>query len=138
MAEKNDAEAIKLFELLQQFRNNREQKAINAIVEALIPDIYDIANEQNRNLPENYEVADLIDTAVVQLIEGIKVCQAETPTEFIEFCIETVETAVLQELAFIAGPPIQIFIKHQEAIELEKRKEKETEGGKEKNENRQP
>ena len=141
ISNENNRSPGKLFALFLEYKRGKTKEQLQLIVEELLPDIWDIAGEQSIKLPKNYETSDLLNSAVIKLLESLPECKSENEEEFVEFCVETIGKAVIDELSFIAGPPKQRFIDQQQTGDLKKalnnidENECEAKGKREKNKN---
>ena len=129
---------IELFDMFQKFQIEHDNALRNQIVEELYPDIFDIAKENAPKLPENYEISDLFNAAVIAVMEKLSDVKASNSDEMIHEIFSIIDYAIQQEVALSIGPPSQTFISHEDAkkiqFEYQKNKDKNNKGDKDETE----
>ena len=125
---------LELFELFRKFQIEHDNASRNRIVEELYSDVFDIAKEHEHKLPENYEISDLFNAAVIAIMENLSDVKASNAEEMIHEFISIIDNAIQQEVAHSIGPPAQTFINNEDAMkiqfELQKRKDNINKGDK--------
>ena len=108
-----------LFELFTKFQNKHTDALRNQIIEELYPDIFDIAKEQAHKLPENYEISDLFNAAIITVMENLSNIKSSNADEMLHEFISIIDSAIQQEIMHSVGPPAQTFINHEDAMKIQ-------------------
>ena len=121
--------AKELLELIKKYKDNPSDSLRNGIVEELYADVFDMAKEQAPKLPEKYEISDLFNAAIIELLENIGSINTENTEEMHHDIFNIIENAIQNELALTIGPPAQTFIDHEEAQKLQQEIQKNIDKG---------
>ena len=108
-----------LLKLVREFQEKPSDAVRNSIIEELYADVFDMAKEQAQKLPENYEISDLFNAAIIALLENLENVNAGNAEELQHDIFNIVENAMQNELALAIGPPSQSFIDHEDAVKLQ-------------------
>lgn len=90
-----------VFLLFQAWRAAPSQAGLDELVGEFLPEIVERASAWENDLPEHWEVMDIINAVVVALIEGWGASAETTADGFIEHTELIVETAMREQVEFI-------------------------------------